>query len=126
MNPTQQFIEDAIAGGLEVYGGTKGWEVPPKEMGEEAVELKGDYVYCWGYDKDEVKTYTAIHLYKVLLDPLAWQAVGKQRGWALTPEAVYDKQSHWTTWSQRFFENLMVRRMSIDEALAELGGQHAG
>lgn len=57
MTETQQFIEDAIAGGYEI-----------------------------DLEEDVVAT--------VLLDPLAWQAVGKQRDWTENVHSVPPASNH--------------------------------
>tara|TARA_R100000365_G_C2736914_1_gene66098 strand:+ start:125 stop:406 length:282 start_codon:yes stop_codon:yes gene_type:complete len=55
-----------------------------------------------------------------LLDPRAWEAVGITRGWAQHPEHIEDGRSHHTTYAMRFFENVIMRKMSIEDALAAI------
>jgi hypothetical protein len=58
MTHTQQFIEDAIAGGWCIYH--EGIRIYKDAMSEE---------------------YSNALVNRALLDPAAWQAVGKTRGW---------------------------------------------
>lgn len=75
MKATKQFIEDAIKGG---------WKAPWQAIlrADEYTGRPIDYI-------EEV----------VLLDPLAWQAVGKTRGWNETTE---------TWWKQNFEDRTTV------------------
>lgn len=61
MKATQQFIEDAIKGGWRE-------EHKPKRNGTSVMFQAGAHQIFWKYSD-------------ILLDPLAWQAVGKTRGW---------------------------------------------
>ena len=86
MTTTKQFIEDAIEGGYKGY---------------ERFEQMDDVVV---YD---------LAISVVLLDPLAWQAVGKTRGWAMP----YKTQTgRWEYESGMFFQSMMSG-LSIEEAL---------
>jgi hypothetical protein len=68
MTTTQQFIEDAIKGG---------WGFLPRiNKHASRCEITGDNVDLYYRDNFHETTVQAI-----LLDPLAWQAVGKTRGW---------------------------------------------
>ena len=64
MTHTKQFIEDAVAGG--------------------GIDFNGYFTDC---DKEDV--LDSIH--RVLLDPAAWQAVGKTRGWGEIVFKMEDK-----------------------------------
>jgi hypothetical protein len=72
MNNRQQFAADALAGG---------WKVPD---------------WLEGYSLDENYIQASYHEYMsyehMLLDPLAWQAVGKTRGW--NNETAYTTLNH--------------------------------
>jgi hypothetical protein len=92
---TQQFIEDAIAGGFKRYRKEFYFENAP---------------------------YGEMYLYKALLDPLAWQAVGKTRGWSTElipaweePVADYEWQCKWHT-----FIDHLADGDDIDTALGKL------
>ena len=63
MNNTQQFVEDAIKGGYEKL----------EKSSEDLYYWKNQH---WGYYGDNW-----VRDAEILLDPLAWQAVGKTRGW---------------------------------------------
>jgi hypothetical protein len=97
MTATQKFIEDAIKGGWQEY-----------KTGNNTI----------GY-------YTnTVALYKVLLDPLAWQAVGKTRGWE--PYAPYDltagEQEYIGEWLERqhaFIDHLADGK-TIEDALVAI------
>jgi hypothetical protein len=100
---TEQFIEDAIAGG---------WSFKPDRF---------DYIENIN---DEPRL--------ALLDPLAWQAVGKTRGWSSFSEHHHSsgeecngfciedvKQTGWKAYWHRFIDHL-ADSDSIDDALAAL------
>jgi hypothetical protein len=97
--PTQQFIEDAIAGG---------WK------GVEA-EIVDGQVYTFGKRINEPE---------VLLDPLAWQAVGRQRGWKGQKEMTAGfLKATFEVWQdkQLAFIVYLQQGKTIDEALAAVG-----
>lgn len=65
---TQQFIGDAIKGGWDGNGGFETYEE----------RIRGWYFHDFGNEHGVYLT-----LAEILLDPLAWQAVGKTRGWGM-------------------------------------------
>jgi hypothetical protein len=70
MNATQQFIEDAIAGG---------WYSSIIESGSYRIE---EYAFLYlGHSMPLSSPWARVPIHEILLDPLAWQAVGKVRGW---------------------------------------------
>ena len=84
MTHTQQFIEDAIAGGWK----SDLLQLPNSYYKIDKLTRKqGDTVGIWFYytklDLNKWPTKKSIEVLagEVLLDPLAWQAVGKARGW---------------------------------------------
>lgn len=103
MTPTQQFIEDAIAGG---------WN--HNECDTTLLELS----FASG-DVGEMP------IGSILLDPLAWQAVGKtratQRRWRRDIEVHpgLPKQDAWLFHQHRFIDHLADGK-SIDEALTTI------
>lgn len=72
MNATQQFIEDAIKGG---WGSGRTFDFDCIKRG-----FIEDVVLVCETD-DELTEREPVAVEVVLLDPLAWQAVGKTRGW---------------------------------------------
>jgi hypothetical protein len=99
MNATQKFIEDAIEGGW--------WKTE--------------------YDTEPVDTqYYRFFLSSPLLDPLAWQAVGKTRGWdsrttfyQMFTKVNKENNDPWRLDMHRFIDHLADGK-SIEEALAEI------
>lgn len=85
MNNIKEFIEDAIKGGYP------------------------DHAYCNEFDMYESGS-SYCHA-TVLLDPLAWQAVGNTRGWNKHPE--WDEQQH------RFVFHLQ-NGLDIETALSKI------
>jgi len=85
--PTQQFIEDAIAGGYmrEMYGLPFGDDEQFIQRYLSTLSPKPDhsehtgFMLGWGH---------GTRYAYILLDPLAWQAVGKTRGWG----SFYDEE----------------------------------
>lgn len=75
MTATKQFIEDAIEGGWnsQVYTSKK---VSLKQKTNLAVIKYED-----GEWDGTTKWVNTFHISEILLDPKAWQAVGKTRGW---------------------------------------------
>lgn len=71
----QQFIERAIEGGYEPFKTVK--------MSELICEVHGLHYGCNFKPKNgaQVKGIAGRHVYEILLDPLAWQSVGKVEGW---------------------------------------------
>jgi len=79
MEYTKQFIEDAIEGG---------WKSEYANYEVDTLTRKqGDVVGVWFYwseldiNKFAIKKTLEILESEILLDPLAWKAVGKTRGW---------------------------------------------
>ena len=118
MKATKQFIEDAIEGG---------WNPRPEKATPKIIMLDKD-------EQDEVfiifntefrekgnangRTWT-MRVEQILLDPLAWQAVGKTRGWVETRGDSYGvpvKKQHWRRQWIFFIDNL-ADGLSIEEAL---------
>lgn len=73
MTATEQFIRDAIEGG---WAGDVWMLSHRKTEGVEVVPNDGYSLVFY----DELQTYVQA----ILLDPAAWRAVGKVRGWAFT------------------------------------------
>jgi hypothetical protein len=103
MTATQRFIEDAIKGGWKT---SKNWH-----------KWMGDYLMvCDDGDGN-------IPVSEILLDPLAWQSVGKTRGWE--PYAPYDmtagEQEYIGEWVERWHEFIdhLADGKSIEEALSK-------
>ena len=88
MNHTKQFIEDAIAGG--------------------GIDFDGYFTDC---DKEDV--LDSIH--RVLLDPTAWRAVGKTRGWDKGWLGAEDWKTEWS-----IFIDHLADGKTIEEALAAI------
>lgn len=99
----QQFIEDAIVGG---------WKLPVRTnlFKEVRIETTAEQIF---------------------LDPLAWQAVGKTRGWE-EPEAGDDfpeatvldlKQTGWNARWHQFIGHLADGK-TIEEALSAFSPEH--
>ena len=89
MRATQRFIEDAIKGGW--------WKLD--------------------YDTEPVDAENyRFFLSSPLLDPLAWQAVGKTRGWKYKSYKEYEWQ--WQHEWHRFIDHL-ADGLSIEEALSK-------
>ena len=86
MKATQQFIKDAIGGG---------WRDP---IGDVHIYVINDL---------------PMHLERIFLDPLAWQAVGKTRGW-LHDTIPFEKLL------MRKFVDYLCDGLSIEEALTKL------
>lgn len=99
MTATQQFIEDAIAGG---------WK-PHLKYDPLVLELEGGQ---WEFDP-----------HNFFLDPLAWQAVGKTRGWrepqhSCSECGTPDDQS-WQDFWHTFIDHL-AEGNTPEEAVARL------
>jgi len=109
MTATQRFIVDAIEGD---------WKQPRKTalaFGADAMEE------VWVVeDRDELFQLEDIFVVQeALLDPLAWQAVGKTRGWkSLTGESYNDRYAWQEKW-HNFIAHLADGK-TIDEALSAL------
>jgi hypothetical protein len=96
MTATQQFIEDAIKGGWL----PELWRLNPNMMQVEE-GIRGHVFDEFEPTPPEV----------ILLDPLAWHAVGKTRGWDIEeyPDRVYE------AWDTFFYE--LYNGKTIEEAL---------
>ena len=93
MTATQQFIEDAIKGG---YGDAF------KVMVQIDIEPNSSY------------------LERLLLNPLAWQAVGKTRGWRNVEEGTFEAEfTCWQAYFESFFRSIREGK-TIEEALSAL------
>lgn len=99
MTSTHQFIEDAIAGGWKPYN-----------------------------DIHNINDLEACYRFEILLDPLAWQAVGKTRGWDRLTDVAGDSNtpeySNWFPytwgWRQHRFIDHLADGKSIEEALTAI------
>lgn len=102
---TEQFIKDAIAGGWQVEGA---WPARPEE----------GIVY-----QDIIHWFDGVTntLRVALLDPLAWQAVGKTRDWF--PEgSMGDLTGENLSWFRRWhrFVDHLADGLSIEDALTKI------
>jgi len=93
MNHTEQFIEDAIEGG---------WL---KDKEPQLHGIPGAVLQLGGGETELVSHW------RILLDPLAWQAVGKTRGWNHKNEAKVRCKA---------FVSYLFDGKSIEDALANL------
>lgn len=112
MTATQQFIEDAIKGG---------WGILPR------INKRPSSFEIWDDDID-LKYRDNFHsttIQKIILDPLAWQAVGKTRGWDRQEEHTDGKilgdrfnglRDKWKKNWHRFIDRLADGK-TIEEAL---------
>jgi hypothetical protein len=111
MTPTQQFIEDAIAGGW-----TQDYQSVPAGG---SVKIQVGYIkYIVPsklLPKHQQPTFRMGRLSDALLDPLAWQAVGKTRGWTETNEVSQIWLYNW-----HCFIRALADGKTIDEALAAI------
>jgi hypothetical protein len=98
---TQSFIKDAIAGGWKEQPTS---EMPKPHLDTEHEDYPRVAFYYDEYPEEGAVIY-AIH--EILLDPLAWQAVGKTRGWKL--QATY--------WKWHIFVDHLIDGKSVEEAL---------
>jgi len=106
MTATQQFIEDAIAGGWR-------FQLPVAHPENTEWTLSGDDL-----------GFKAL----MLLDPLAWQAVGKTRGWDEgnldTTNSSYAEGTYSQDWMWRHLWHTVIDHLadgrSVDEALAAI------
>lgn len=105
-----RFIEDMVEGGYMSIDSTLIWEIEYDEYNEyDAV--------C--YDPYIRKIFGSIE--KILLDPKAWEAVGKVRGWEEPKECLIDGvESHCSDTYQnkaRDFFQYVLDGKNIEEAL---------
>jgi hypothetical protein len=102
MTATTKWIEDAIAGGW-LYKGTK--HLYDRHTDNDVVlRLKGSA------NRFEVA------LECLLLDPLAWQAVGRTRGWTWGDGVTEPIEPNWNHEWHRFIDRL-ADGLSIEDAL---------
>jgi len=116
MTATTKWIEDAIAGG---YKDEKTTQVSEEGIwyGMHVHDLPdGETTLCEPYCCG-----TLLYIEKILLDPLAWQAVGRTRGWE--PYSPYDltagEQEYLGEWVQIWhdFISHLADGLSIEDAL---------
>jgi len=112
MTAIQQFIENAIKGG---------WN----PTGEESHEIRGTSVFFYDIDYLDDGTHEQT-IHEILLDPLAWQAVGKTRGWKgdgyymkFVDESCFTERKSWKHKFHIFVHHLADSK-TIEEALQAL------
>ena len=121
MTATQKFVEDAIAGGWRASHGYTG-----------GVQVRS-YGVALGHNSHLKEIVHPAG--EILIDPLAWQAVGKARGWKCYERAemyqyergVMDEEDSFVeieleTWrhrQHRFIDHL-ADGLTIDEALSAI------
>lgn len=128
MPATKQFIEDAIKGGWkenELSNATIDFHEPNGCNGEYCYVI--DYSYTRQVDGERVNNNTHYPISVILLDPLAWQAVGRVRGWTVNTqdcwgcgynEGATDEPIYHTRW-HHFIDHLAYGN-SIEEALTRI------
>jgi hypothetical protein len=93
MTATQRWIEDALLGE---------WE-------------RASY-----FENNEDQVLQELMVLRALLDPLAWQAVGKTRGWRERSEGTFEAEMEcWQAYWDTFFADLR-EQVTIEEALKSL------
>lgn len=100
MTATQQFIEDAIKGG---------WLSVNKPF----IDKSETNWVTVGFDS--VTDNVIMWHHEILLDPLAWQAVGKTRGWELVEGNNWRWKLKWTS-----FFNHLADGKAIEKALSSI------
>lgn len=111
MSATQQFIADAIKGGW-LPEGCDGDDTQASDYGLHVMWFRGD---------GEIAEQHLYSVKEILIDPLAWQAVGKTRGWEGQMGRV-DKhlRQHWiekiARQKQHDFIDLLIDGKTIEEA----------
>ena len=95
MTNTELAIQKAVEGGYV-----------PKDMGMGTDEDKQRYLLVHGLRAED------------LLDPLFWQALGKNLGWA-DAEKYDEYQKHWAYYQHRLIDAIQQGR-SIDEFFGEI------
>jgi hypothetical protein len=118
MNHTKQFIEDAIEGEW------RSDEAVAKGAFEDGAFFGGNA--HWKYPLHRMIKRVSVEV--ILLDPRAWQAVGKTRGWCLHLDHYGDGECKkcfgrvrgrsYIQWHQ--FIDHLAEGLSIEEALAKL------
>lgn len=115
MTHTQQFIEDAIKGGWKPKGYPDMWNTPrfTKVTEINIILFNGGRNNRWS-------------LVTLFLDPLAWQAVGKTRGWKgesynKLGETIWEENNHdaFRPYMHIFIDHL-ADGLSIEEALSKI------
>lgn len=128
MTATQRFIENAIKGGWfsEVFKRHK----QPVTAEQNKRQPQSYFIGGQGF----FDLQQSVNKYRILLDPLAWQAVGKTRGWKLDgddwlvrpsehlPEhcatAIYNRNTP-SYWFNLFMQHVWDGK-TIDEALSAI------
>ncbi len=82
MNYTNLAIKKMVEGG---------WKFPRWGLKDLQLEVEGQYIGTWSNDEGG-PGYDKIRIEVVLLDPLAWQALGKALGWSGRIRARYYTQ----------------------------------
>lgn len=107
----QQFIEKAIEGGWLLNGSPRFFEV--KSLVGNEVEF-----FCVSNRQPNVRWST----FQILLDPLAWQAVGKVEGWDERTQST--NKEGWEIRNARWYMHRMVDFLaegkSVEEFIATL------
>jgi hypothetical protein len=94
MTATETFIKDAVEGG---------WKLDSCEDADMEEVVHQGIMYYWHRGDGEVMNTHHHSISEILLDPLAWQAVGKIRGWdkeveitpgKIEPVTTFDRQMH--------------------------------
>ena len=107
MTATQRFIEDAIKGGWKE-------DIQVRYSGGRIERI----YKAWGASTWE----RYMDLSTVLLDPLAWQAVGKMRGWYITTKPCNHSDNYHGTCMRcawHCFIDHLADGLSIEEALSK-------
>lgn len=130
MTAIKQFIEDAIKGGWGLFGHAvykeRTWQLINSSDG---VGHGGDDCPRFGKSAFRIEItippvhrmkerYSLFDVEKALLDPLAWQAVGKTRGWLEHYDHLGKERDWHGQWHQ--FVSYLANGLSIEEALAKL------
>lgn len=113
MKATIKFIEDAVEGGWNKQDGVKFMLVNGEPFLVDMINHPFGVMPCRTIALDEIEKY--------LLDPKAWQAVGKVRGWEEPKECLIDGvESHCSDTYQnkaRNFFQYVLDGKNIEEAL---------
>lgn len=107
MTATQKFIEDAIKGGWH-----KDWGFIKKGLRDETFLKKTPEFLIKSRNGITYRFNTA----EILLDPLAWQAVGKTRGWF---EGIQRKLVGVNKYQNKFTRIWLFEMHSFIDSLAE-------
>ena len=112
MTNTKQFIEDAIEGGW----GNAHLVTRNVTVKNNRVTLK--YEECEGGGWTS-KWSEKLAVEQILLDPLAWQAVGKTRGWGDYKGQRHYAGERWRDLLHQYIDHLADDK-AIEEALTEI------